>query len=919
MKKKTLMTFVLLAALAVLGFAQSRDTGAIVGKVMDDQKQGLPGVTVTVTGKNLMGQRETISDENGNFRFPALPPGEYAVKAALQGFKPVTQEGIRVSTTLTLTVDLVMTQAALTQEITVAAKSPTVDVKSTETASVSLSNEILRNIPYSQFTSEIVNMAPGVVGNVAFGASQSTGIAYTVDGVNVADPEAGSAWVFLDHNIIEEAKVMGVGLPAEYGNFTGVIFNLITKSGGNTFSGHMEFDYQGQKTGDKASFWQAVNNTAYADDFPKLTPPRLKLMDGNAHLGGPIQKDKIWFYTGAQWYETWTYPTGFDEPQDYYQPRWFGKLTAQPTNTLGLTASLEIDTYNGDNRGGSATTALNATVTQKSPEVVGNFSLNKILNPQTFVDLKVAYFWGYYYLDPEVGMEPNAHYEISENNFLYDSAGYFFYADRTRFQANASLTHFAEDFIQGDHDFKFGVEFERSTVRNRYGYSGKNNLVYWDYYGANYLAYQYEGYDTNTNYTRIEGFVQDAWQVTDRLNINLGFRFSQNWGDIKGVDGTVYTSTRLAPRVGFTFDILGDKTTIFKAHYGQFTEAMLSSYHDRMNPDSAYSDHISYYWDNKWVEFDRTVHESLYRIADVIKHPYMNQFTVSVEREVFNDASFSVSYINRDWKNIIAAYDEKAKYVEKPITYMNAAGQTVPLTLYDRTSGSAHAYVLDNIKKGQPNVLGDPYRKYWGVELLFNKRFSNRWQLLASYLYAKAYGTMDNGFADDIGYNSRGGMEGPGDPNFWAGGFADGNSTYDPTHQVKIQGSYIIPWAEVALNVYFRAITGDSWTTQYRYRLTQGRVTVFTEKRGSNHYPMPKILDVRMEKIFTLGGRYRLGVIFDVFNVFNDDTVTSWGNILGNTWYPWSTNANYTPSTGGHNLTGIVRPRQARLGIRLIF
>jgi hypothetical protein len=933
-KRKTILAVALLAALAALGFAQSRDTGAIVGKVMDEQKTGLPGATLSLTGKNLMGKREIVSDANGNYRFPALPPGEYAIKATLQGFKPVTQEAIRVSTTLTLTVDLTMTQAALAEEVTVLAKSPTVDVKSTETASVTLSNEILRNIPYSQFTSDIVNMAPGVVSNVAFGASQNTGIAYTVDGVNVADPEAGSAWVFLDHNIIEESKIMGIGLPAEYGNFTGVIFNLITKSGGNTFSGHMEFDLQGLRekptSGPLKSFagkfWQAVNNGAYVADFPKLTPPKMGLMDGNAHLGGPIKKDKIWFYAGAQWYESWTYPTGFPEPRDYYQPRWFGKISAQPSNTLSLMATLEIDTYNGNKRGGSATTAVNATVDQVSPEVVANFSLNKILNPKTFVDVKLAYFWGYYYLDPEVGTDINAHYDTSNNNFLYGSAGYFFYADRTRLQVNASLTHFAEDFIKGDHDFKFGVEVERSTVRNRSGYTGKNHMVYWDYSVTvnkdnqvtawdPYLAYQYEGYDTNTNYTRIEGFAQDAWQITDRININFGLRVSQNWGDVKGVSGAVYKSTRLAPRIGFTFDILGDKTTVLKAHYGQFTEAMLSSYHDRMNPDSAYKDYIAYYWDNKWVEFDRTVHESLYTIADGIHHPYLSQFTVSLERELFKDASFSISYIRRDWKNIIGAYDTKATYVPKDITYTDENNNIMPLTVYNRTSGSAHAYILDNIKKGDPNILGDPYRNYWGVEFLFNKRFSNRWQLLASYIYSKAYGTLDNGFADDIGWASRGGMEGPSDPNFWTN--AEGNSTYSPTHQIKIQGSYIVPWAEVALNVYFRSLTGDAWTTQYLTRsgvLAQGRTTVFVEKRGSNHYDMPKILDVRLEKIFTLARRYRLGLIFDVFNVFNDDTITSWGTTLGTNWYPGQ-----YPSTNGHNLTGIVGPRQARLGIRLIF
>ena len=160
-----------------------------------------------------------------------------------------------------------MKPAAVSEEVTVVAQSPTVDVKSTETASVTLSNEILRNIPNNQFTSDIVNLAPGVNNDVAFGASSDTGIAYSMDGVNVADPDAGSAWVFSDYNIIEEAKVMGIGLPAEYGNFTGVIFNLVTKSGGNKFSGHFEFNFQGYQA--DSAFWQANNNQAYARGLPR--------------------------------------------------------------------------------------------------------------------------------------------------------------------------------------------------------------------------------------------------------------------------------------------------------------------------------------------------------------------------------------------------------------------------------------------------------------------------------------------------------------------------------------------------------------------------------------------------------------------------------------------------------------------------
>jgi hypothetical protein len=345
-----IVLLVILLASAPLALSQSRDTGAITGKVTDDQRNPLPGVTVNLSSPSLMGVRATTTDANGEFRFPALPPGTYAVKAELQGFQTALREDVRVNTTLTLTVDLELRPMAMAEEVTVVAQTPTVDVKSTETASVTLSNEILRNIPYNQFTSDIVNLAPGVVNNVAYGASANTGIAYTIDGVNVADPEAGSAWVFMDHNAVEEAKVMGIALPAEYGNFTGVIFNLVTKSGGNAFSGHMELDFQGQAQDKPAKFWQAVNNQAYLDDFPTLTSPSSRLMDISGHLGGPIVKDRLWFYTGAQYYRSQNRPTGFPEDVDYKQPRWFGKLTAQATPTLNVMATVEVDTYNGLNR-----------------------------------------------------------------------------------------------------------------------------------------------------------------------------------------------------------------------------------------------------------------------------------------------------------------------------------------------------------------------------------------------------------------------------------------------------------------------------------------------------------------------------------------------------------------------------------------
>ena len=142
-------------------------------------------------------------------------------------------------------------------------------------------------------------------------------------------------------------------------------------------------------------------------------------MDINAHVGGPIVKDKLWFYVGGQFYRTKNRPTGFPEDVDYKQPRFFAKLTSQ------LTPSLNMNLCLPDGPSTRARTAApgprcspEATVTQDSPDWLVSFSLTKILSPKTFFDLKTNYFEGSYYLDPEVRATTPTPTSTSTTNML---------------------------------------------------------------------------------------------------------------------------------------------------------------------------------------------------------------------------------------------------------------------------------------------------------------------------------------------------------------------------------------------------------------------------------------------------------------------------------------------------------------------
>ncbi|MFQ6037668.1 MAG: carboxypeptidase regulatory-like domain-containing protein [Candidatus Aminicenantales bacterium] len=898
---------------SLLAFPQSKETGAIVGRVMDEDGSPLPGVTVTLTSPRLMGERTAITDSEGQYRFPALPPGLYTVKAELQGFTPTIREKIRVHATIRLTVDITLKMATVEEEVTVIAQTPTVDVKTSETASVTLSDEILRNLPTSQFVTQVVNYAPGVSGNVAYGASSSTGISYQVDGVDVSDPDAGSAWVFLDYNIVEEAKIMGIGLNAEYGAFTGVIFNTITKSGGNELSGHAEFIFQHTKKG----FWTAENNKAYIDDFPGLTTPIQGLVDRSAHLGGPIQKDKIWFFLGGQYYRSKNRPTGLEEPhwRDYKQPRAFLKITSQPSSSLNLMGFFEYDAYNGINRATGVTSPTPETgVKQTSPDYVGNFNLTTIFSPTTFLDIKGAFFIGYYYLDPQAdNWETTPAVWSAADYRWYDNSSWWFKADRKRYQANASLSHYAEDFIKGDHDFKFGTELEYGWTRNRFGFTGYiegiGNAAYiYDWFGYLY-AYQYEGYDTDTSYVRTEAYAQDSWSISDTFTLNFGIRYSLMRGYVKDISGAVYKASRFSPRAGFAWDIFGDHTTVLKAHYGQYTETMLAAFHDRLNPAEHYSDFVGYYQaGGQWVEWFRISPENLYRLDDSIKHPYMDQFTIGIERELFTDASLGVSFIYRNWKNFLGVWDTKADYVPRTVKdpYTDAT-----YTVYDIVKRGDYAYVIGNISKEKSKwILDDPSRRYVGFDFRFQKRFSNRWQLLLSYIYSRTTGTINTGFADDIGWAGR-----QYDPNYWIN--RDGNAYNDPTHYFRLYGTVVLP-LDIYFNAYFTWRSGYRWTRRARYRLNQRRWYIYTEKRGSRRYPAIVDLDLRIEKTFRFGEKYRFGLMMDVFNVFNRDTVTSWGTTAGYDWLPHEYEPG-SPGPDGHVIYGLVAPRAIRLGVRFFF
>jgi hypothetical protein len=152
----------------------------------------------------------------------------------------------------------------------------------------------------------MLNFLPGINNGSSFGTNEDYANGLLIDGVDTRDPDAGSAWVFFNYNLMEEVQVGGLGANAEYGSYTGAVVNTITKSGGNRFTGLFDAYWT------KGDFWSDNIKQDYIDKNPSLAEAAVvnKRLDLTGQIGGPLIKDKLFFFLAGQRYEQEDNPSG---------------------------------------------------------------------------------------------------------------------------------------------------------------------------------------------------------------------------------------------------------------------------------------------------------------------------------------------------------------------------------------------------------------------------------------------------------------------------------------------------------------------------------------------------------------------------------------------------------------------------------
>ncbi|MGE5341618.1 MAG: TonB-dependent receptor [Candidatus Omnitrophota bacterium] len=926
------------------GNAQLTQTGSLNGTVMGPENHVLPGVQITITSPALMlPQMSTITNEKGMFRFPSLPPGTYKATFEMTGFKSMVQKGIIVSVLKTTTINVLMELSQITETVTVNAATPTVDKERTN-AVTSLDSKFIQNVPAVRSLDALFAMAPGVVNDPVGGGNTVNGGSvrdntYNLDGVNVTDPVTGTqGGTFNVMDIAEEVSIQTGGLSAEYSAVRGGVVNVVTKSGGNTFSGSASAYYRSHST-------QSDNTTGTIFEGQKVGFNYE--IEPSFTLGGPIIKDKIWFFTSYSFRNRETYVFGFPfdkQPTNipvYTQaPTFFFKATTQLSKNDKLTLSFNFSDGKSNNRGASSTRNEDSTWRQTAPIYTYNAQLTHFFGNNLFVNVKGAYL--------------NYHLNLKAKNqlpLIYDSVkrqttqsyGYDDLYSRDRLQIMSDATTFVDNLI-GRHEFKAGLEFEFSKdIRDDHYYrDSRNGLGYYFLVrnGVPRYVINYQDFKRQDKKFMVGGFLQDAWNPIERLTLNVGVRIDYQEGIIpaQGQDRTPITAygqtfdprvmeefkplkwTTIAPRLGLVYDLFGNGKTTLKATYNRYYAASIMQYFVTVNPNAF----LTYYQnlDANWQPTGAIYNVSGQAGSEMdpnLKSPYVDELTIGIERELFKDWKVGIRYIKKWDRNLVEDVDQYAidfaglmagqdittlwgNYWDTVTVTDPYTGQ--PVTFYSKKDLETSKYVITN----PPGAN----RNYNGIEVVLDKRFSGRWSMNASYVYARSKGLIGTDFDD-----SWSGQPYFDNPNWHINAYGD--LELERRHQFKLTTSVMGPWG-INLSAYYRYLSGTRYArviSSYDLDVPLNQPDeeiIYAEPRGSQKLPDLSILDLRVEKAFKLPGKLgRLSVFADVFNVFNAAKATDIQNRSSGTLVV----AGHVVEYGG--LTAIQDPRIIRIGAKYEF
>ena len=949
--KNVFLFFLSFMLVAGVTLAQA-PTGKIIGKVVDDQSETLPGVTVEATSDKLIGKATATTDYAGIYRLLALPSGYYTITYTLPGFNTVVRKGIAVRLEETIAVDITLEPGRIEEEVTVIGESPLVDVRST-VKGMTLTKEMFTVLPRGRNFDTLVTAVAGVnyeawaAGLSVDGASGAENM-YYIDGQDITNMYGGTRGQVAVFEFVDEVQIKASGYPAEYGGSMGGVINVVTRAGGNEYHGELLGYYDSSmlqgKERDTLRLDPLDQDVAeyvnYQDLYGK---DKRNQYEFGFNLGGYILKDKLWFYASAlpvlqdttrsvHWIPEGTAPDSDHTTKDY-DYRFQAKLTAMPFAGMRLSASFlnNFSKYRGRLPGRDGTGNPDEPWSDYGydyPNWSANLSMDYTVGASFLINARGGYFYTNT-TNEQVG-PPGVRWR-----FLSEAPGYInttntmfpeIPADyvhglrwsnmsqnpnalnkdmQNRLHANLDMTLYAS--VAGEHAWKWGIQMVRieQDIDNTAAYE----IVYlgWDmdfnflsgprlgdtdrgtygYYGvrsaqetSDHPAHPY-GTFANPHSFRWALYLQDSWTpdfLGDRLTFNIGIRGEKedipSFSDLPEFQYppvSFHVDQKLAPRLGFIYDVFGDASLKV---YGSF-----GLYYDVMKLNMAVGSYGGLKWTSDYYTLDdwdftqigngnypgRYLQSYNWRIPSFdttdtqLKPTSQSELTFGVEKMIMENLSASVRVA---YKHVIRTIEDVGVQTEAGEKYFTANpgfGWTRP-----ESEGGKFLDIYPSTPKAK--------REYWAVNFNLDKRFSNNWLAGFSYTWSRLWGNYGGlASSDEWGRN---------DPNverywdlwwhMWDRNMEEivGLLNTDRTHQFKFYGSYVFPWG-LTVGIVANGMSGIPVTRE----LHTGLEGYYPDGRATDgRSPFLTWANLYAEYNLKLGGRYRIQFSVNVDNLFDIKT-----------------------------------------------
>jgi hypothetical protein len=923
-----------------LGLALAIETGEIKGKVADESGAGLPGVEITAASPSLQGTRTVLSSKDGHFHFPLLPIGKYALTFKLQGFDTVIHENVVVRLGMVTSLDAVMTMATIRQEIVVTAETPLIDKTSTDT-SYYLSAADLEKIPAQNRTVvDVVKFTPGVTGvrmntrrgtasegQPSFRGEGEEGNTWIVDGLAISGVRLKDSGMKLNYDSLDEIQVISDPFSPEFGSAYGGIINMVTKSGSNEFRGEFSLVFM-----DKSL------QAARKEQLSVVSEPNyFSNANWYFNLGGPILKDKLWFFISENYYTDTERTT--DGTVDYFfipggqkttrNNNVFTKLTYSfnSHHNLSLTA---IYDKSFKQKGWTGIPALDEEKIYSDGILRSNYK--GILNGSTFIEVGLGFVIRENLKTPTDGNLGPAQYfieDLAQN--IRNSYGNVT-DDEKRLDFSFKFTKYLETETFGHHEVNLGLEYYDSSSDFTSEFSGRTEDIFPDDGYDNGTKYHFDTWKNDkgtptllreygnfsfVNSSRGIGLYFKDKILWDRFALMVGLRSqTQTCRDDQGE--TIWSwglGDFISPRFSLTVDLTKDGRNVLKLAWGRFSDLITTmplgffnaggslTYRDYVwkGPDNPSESevHNPSNWEKSWEQPAQR-----FEVAEGLRPNFQSRVLIEFDRR-----------LAKDWA-------VKARYV-----HSNAEKLLEALMVFDPGSPQGYKLVYDNFELKR--------RNYSGLEVELIGKIGKSFSLNASYSHALAKGTnpgqtetgawsQEEGSTNFVGLFGKhifvpnlpgleetkakvdalfGGLGGRdiGDEGWY------GNLPYSIDHNFKMNLMVLAPYGVLASAVY-EYVSGYYWE-KLGYVPGFGGYYSFPEGRGSRRTPSHSYLDLSLEKTFRVPGpgiakNVALSVRLDVFNILDSQQPIAYVKenipVFGAVW-------------------GRQQPRQARVSAKLKF